>query len=108
MFLEKCKGAKKKKRKNTLNKKVNIVEPLFNLIVSVTNAAAVIIVGHPVQQDSVSPVFVYDGVEELSIPPAAGEVVTAQTLVSLHHPLGPEQQLLLGRHVVRLAVHLNV
>lgn len=88
-----------KKRKKTL---------AFNLIVSVTNAAAVIIVGHPVQQDSVSPVFVYDGIEELSIPPAAGEVVAAQTLVSLHHPLGPEQQLLLGRHVVGLAVHLNV
>lgn len=55
-----------------------------------------------------APVFVYDGVEELPVPPAAGEVVAAQTLVSLHHPLGPEQQLLLGRHVVRLAVHLNV
>lgn len=71
-------------------------------------AAAVLNVGHVVQRDSVTPVFVYDGVEELSIPPAAGEVVAAQTLVSLHHPLGPEQQLLLGRHVVRLAVHLNV
>lgn len=78
------------------------------MIVFVTNAAAMRIVGHPVQQDSVSPVSVYDGIEELSIPPAAGEVVAAQTLVSLHHPLGPEQQLLLGRHVVGLAVHLNV
>lgn len=57
---------------------------------------------------SVSPVFVYDGVEELSIPPAGGEVVAAQALVSLHHPLRPKQQLLFGRHVVRLAVHLNV
>lgn len=55
-----------------------------------------------------SPVFVYDGVEKLPIPPAAGEVVAAQALVSLHHPLGPEQQFLLGRHVVGLAVHLNV
>lgn len=54
------------------------------------------------------PVFVYDGVEELSIPPAGGEIVTAQALVSLHHPLRPKQQLLFGRHVVRLAVHLNV
>ncbi len=55
-----------------------------------------------------SPVFVYDGVEELAVPPAGGEVVAAQALVSLHHPLRPEQQLLFGRHVVRLAVHLNV
>lgn len=52
--------------------------------------------------------FVYDGVEEFAIPPAGGEVVAAQALVSLHHPLGPEQQLLFGRHVVRLTVHLNV
>lgn len=50
----------------------------------------------------------YDGVEELAVPPAGGEVVAAQALVPLHHPLGPEQQLLLGGHVVRLAVHLNV
>ena len=57
---------------------------------------------------SISPVFVYDGVEEFAIPPAGGEVVAAQALVSLHHPLGPKQQLLFGRHVVRLAVHLNV
>lgn len=57
---------------------------------------------------SVSPVFVYDGVEELAVPPVGGEVVAAQALVSLHHPLRPEQQLLFGRHVVRLAVHLNV
>ena len=52
--------------------------------------------------------FVNDGVEELSVPPVGGEVVAAQALVSLHHPLGPEQQLLFGRHVVRLAVDLNV
>lgn len=52
--------------------------------------------------------FVYDGVEQLPVPPAGGEVVAAQALVSLHHPLRPEQQLLFGRHVVRLAVHLNV
>ena len=57
---------------------------------------------------SASPVFVYDGVEQLAVPPACGEVVAAQTLVSLHHPLRPEQQLLFGRHVVRLAVHLDV
>lgn len=49
-----------------------------------------------------------DGVEESAVPPAVGEVVTAQALVALHHPLRPEQQLLLGRHVVGLAVHLNV
>lgn len=52
--------------------------------------------------------FVYDGVEELAISPAGGEVVAAQALVSLHHPLRPKQQLLFGRHVVRLAIHLNV
>ena len=56
----------------------------------------------------VSPVFVNDGIEELSVPPAGGEVVTAQALVSLHHPLRPQQQLLFGRHVVRLTVHLDV
>ena len=56
----------------------------------------------------VSPVFVYDCVEELAVPPAAGEVVAAQALVPLHHPLGPQQQLLFGRHVVRLTVHLDV
>lgn len=44
-------------------------------------------------------VFVYDGVEELSVPPAGGEVITADVLVAVRHPLGPEQQLLLGRHV---------
>lgn len=73
-----------------------------------TKAAAVLIAGQLVQRDSFSPVLVYDGVEQLPVPPAAGEVVAAQALVSLHHPLGPEQQLLLGRHVVGLAVHLNV
>lgn len=52
--------------------------------------------------------FVYDGVEELAVPPVGGEVVAAQALVSLHHPLRPQQQLLFGCHVVRLAVHLNV
>ena len=55
-----------------------------------------------------SPVLVDDGVEELAVPPAGGEVVAAQALVALHHPLGPQQQLLLGRHVLRLAVHLDV
>lgn len=52
--------------------------------------------------------FVDDGAEEFSIPPAGGEVVAAQTLVSLHHPLRPQQQLLFGRHVVGLTVHLDV
>lgn len=55
-----------------------------------------------------SPVFVYDGVEEFAVPPVAGEVVAAETLVALHHPLRPQQQTLLGGHVVRLPVHLNV
>ena len=44
-------------------------------------------------------VSVYDGVEEFAIPPAGGEVVTADAWVAVSHPLGPEQQLLLGCHV---------
>lgn len=44
-------------------------------------------------------VFMYDGVEELAVPPAGGEVVAADALVAVRHPLGPQQQLLLGRHV---------
>lgn len=42
----------------------------------------------------------YDCVEEFSVPPASGEVVTADALVAVRQPLGPEQQLLLGRHVL--------
>lgn len=41
-----------------------------------------------------------DGVEESAISPAGGEVITAQTLVALHHALRPQQQLLFGSHVV--------
>lgn len=41
-----------------------------------------------------------DGVEEAAVAPAGGEVVAAQALVALHHALGPQQQLLLGRHVL--------
>lgn len=52
--------------------------------------------------------LVYDGVEELAVSPAGGEIVAAQALEPLHHPLRPQQQLLFGRHVVRLTVHLNV
>ena len=52
--------------------------------------------------------FVDDGVEELAVPPGGGEVVTAHAVVALRHPLRPQQQLLLGRHVIRLAVHLDV
>lgn len=44
-------------------------------------------------------VLVYDSIEEFAIPPAGGEVVTADALVAICHPLRPEQQLLLGRHV---------
>lgn len=56
----------------------------------------------------ISPVFVYDAVEELAVPPACGEVVAAHAVVPFHHPLGPQQQLLLGCHVVWLAIHLDV
>lgn len=51
------------------------------------------------QQKAHSLVFVYDGVEELAVPPAGGEVITADALVAVGHPLGPDQQLLLGCHV---------
>lgn len=44
-------------------------------------------------------VFVDDGIEQLAVPPAGGEVVTADVLVAVRYPLGPQQQLLLGRHV---------
>lgn len=53
-------------------------------------------------------VFVYDSVEELAVSPAGGEVITADALVAVRHPLGPEQQLLLGRHVLWQAVDLNI
>lgn len=43
--------------------------------------------------------LVYDSVEQLAVPPAGGEVITADVLVAVRHPLGPEQQLLLGCHV---------
>ena len=52
--------------------------------------------------------FVDYAVEELSVPPGGGEVVAAHAVEALSHPLRPQQQLLLGRHVVRLAVHLDV
>lgn len=43
--------------------------------------------------------FVNDGVEELAVSPAGGEVIAADVLIAVRHSLGPEQQLLLGRHV---------
>lgn len=46
------------------------------------------------------PVFMDDGVEEPAISPAGGEVITAQALVTFHHALRPQQQLLLGSHIV--------
>lgn len=52
--------------------------------------------------------LVDDGIEEPAIPPADGEVVTAHALVALHHALGPKQELLLGCHVIRLPIHLDV
>lgn len=51
---------------------------------------------------------VNDGVEETAVPPAGREVVAAQAVVTLHHALGPQQELLLGRHVLRLPAHLDV
>lgn len=52
--------------------------------------------------------FMYDGVEEFSIPPAGAEVVTTEALVTIRHPLWPKKELLLGRHIFRLAVDLNI
>lgn len=52
--------------------------------------------------------FVDDCVEELAISPASGEVVTAEAWVALYHALWPEKKLLLGRHVIRLAIDLDV
>lgn len=49
---------------------------------------------------NVSPELVYDGVKESAISPAVGEVVAAQALVTLNHPLRPKQQLLFCCHVV--------
>lgn len=52
--------------------------------------------------------FMYNSVEQFAVPPAGAEVFTADVLVAIPHPLGPEQQLLLGRHVFRLAVDLDI
>lgn len=49
-----------------------------------------------------------DSIEKTAVAPAGGEVVTTQALVALHHTLGPQQQLLLCCHVLRLSTHLNV
>lgn len=53
-------------------------------------------------------VLMYDSIEKLAVPPTGGEVVAADIMVAIRHPLGPEQQLLLGSHVFRLAVHLDI
>lgn len=52
--------------------------------------------------------FVDNSIEQLAIPPAGGEVLTAYVLVAVRNPLRPEQQLLFGRHVLRLTVDLDV
>lgn len=44
--------------------------------------------------------FMDDGIEELAISPAGGEVITPQAMVALHHPLRPQEQLLLGGHII--------
>lgn len=40
---------------------------------------------------NVSPELVYDGVKESAVSPAVGEIVAAQALVTLNHPLRPKQ-----------------
>ena len=50
----------------------------------------------------------YDGVEEPAVPPGGREVVTADAHVAVRHLLGPEQQPLLGRHVLRLPHHVDL
>lgn len=49
-----------------------------------------------------------DGVEEPAVPPGGGEVVAADPHVAVRHLLGPEQQPLLGRHVLRLPHHMDL
>lgn len=48
-----------------------------------------------------------DGVEQPSIPPGGGEVITADAHVALGHLLRPHQQTLLGRHVLGLSRHMD-
>lgn len=45
-------------------------------------------------------VFVNDGIEQLAVPPAGGEVLTPDVLIAIGDPLRPEQQLLFGRHII--------
>lgn len=61
---------------------------------------------HPMPRPLLVPVD--DGVEEAAVAPAGGEVVASHALVPLHHALRPEEQLLFGRHILRLAGHLDV
>ncbi len=49
-----------------------------------------------------------DGIEELAIFPAGGEVITPQAMVALYHPLRPQKQLFFGSHIIWLTVHLDI
>lgn len=49
---------------------------------------------------NVSPELVYDGIKESTIPPAVGEVVASQALITLDHPLRPKQKLFFCCHVI--------
>ncbi len=46
------------------------------------------------------PVLMDDGIEELAIFPAGGEVITPQAMVALYHPLRPQKQLFFGSHII--------
>lgn len=54
------------------------------------------------------PVFMNDGVKQPSVPPGGREVVTSYSDVALCYLLGPEQQPLLGCHVLGLSRHMDL
>lgn len=59
-----------------------------------------LIEGRDSQKNLYSLVFVNDSIEQLAVPPAGGEVLTPDVLIAIGDPLGPEQQLLFGRHII--------
>lgn len=54
------------------------------------------------------PVLMNDGVKEPPVPPRGGEVGTSYTHVAICYLLGPEQQPLLGCHVLGLPCHMDL
>lgn len=54
------------------------------------------------------PVFVNKGIKQPPIPPRGCEIFTSHTYVALCRLLGPEQQSLLGCHVLGLSRHMDL